>query len=189
MIPPMGTTGSKTILYLYTILHESAAKPRKGGLLNLTYYITVRHELKQPNPGLITIDLAGLLFSGCFVFALLRTSYHRNYHRCVTWFIEVEAHLTWNRKMISLLEEAIHFAKTHPDRRKPEDGKVRAFRKKYLAILNLARSEYGRVISSRIRCTDTLLLMNPGTNDYFPVKILSFTFFATSFWYSNITRK
>ena len=84
MIPPMGTTGSKTILYLYTILHESAAKPRKGGLLNLTYYITVRHELKQPNPGLIIIDLAGLLFSGCFVFALLRKSYHRNYHRCVT---------------------------------------------------------------------------------------------------------
>lgn len=56
--------------------------------------------------------------------------------------VEFEPHLTWNRKMKGHLEEMIRFAKNHPERRKPEDDKVRAFRKKYHEILMLARTEY-----------------------------------------------
>ena len=56
--------------------------------------------------------------------------------------IEFEPDLTWNRQMKGLLEKMIHFAKTEPERRKPEDEKVRAFRREYHEILMLAQSEY-----------------------------------------------
>ena len=56
--------------------------------------------------------------------------------------IENEAHLTWHKKMQTLLREMIHYAKKNPEGRSPENQKVRGFRKKYRDILNQGKEEY-----------------------------------------------
>jgi hypothetical protein len=57
--------------------------------------------------------------------------------------IENEPDLTWNKQMRELLQEMIHYRNSVDDDAEPITENVDAFRKKYLDILETARSEYG----------------------------------------------
>ena len=63
--------------------------------------------------------------------------------------IDNEPDRTWNKEMRSLVQEMIHFRNGCPPSQKPDPVKVSVFEKRYRAVLETARTEYGDVPASK----------------------------------------